>query len=219
MRSLFPQFDKMPVTLRELPSGSWSSPVADVVMLAKIAVCVNPNRVLEVGSFRGYTTKILAEHTPDHTRIVSFDRDPRHGEAYRGLPIAEKIERRVGDVSNEAFQCDAQGQYNLIFLDADHTYEAVKRDTEILLPLLAPNGVFAWHDYANWGRFSKKNGVPEFLHELSKSLPVVAVGGSSLAIHRPAWRNEPGATILKTAGQASVDVLPGENVWETDQLR
>jgi hypothetical protein len=31
----------------------------------------------------------------------------------------------------------------------------------VLLPLLSPTGIFVWHDYANWGRFSGKNGVPE----------------------------------------------------------
>jgi predicted O-methyltransferase YrrM len=219
LRALFAEFDNVPVTLRELPSGPWSSPIADVVMLAKIALCVKPKRVLEVGSFRGYTTMVLAEHTPEETRVVAFDRDPRHGSAYRDLPIAEKIERRVGEVSEEAFAGDPRGHYGLIFLDADHTYEAVKHDSQILLPLLAPEGVFVWHDYANWGRFSRKNGVPEALHELSGRLPIAAVGGSWMAMHMPAWSGESGAARLAAARQAAQQMSPGDNVWSTDQLR
>lgn len=219
LRALFEDFDGVPVTLRELPSGPWSSPIADVVMLAKIALCLKPKRVLEVGCFRGYTTRILAEHTPDATCIVAFDRDARHGAAYRDLPLAGRIERRVGDVSQEAFAADPRDHYDLIFLDADHTYEAVKRDTEILLPLLAPAGVFVWHDYANWGRFSRKNGVPEALHELAGRLPVAAVGGSWLAMHMPAWAAEPGAARLAAARQAAQQLQPGQDVWTTEQLR
>lgn len=219
LRALFDGFDDAPVTLRELPVGPWSSPVADIVMLTKIALCLKPKRVLEVGSYRGYTTKILAEHTPEETRIVAFDRDPRHGAAYRDLALARRIERRVGDVSTEAFAGDPRGHYDLIFLDADHTYAAVKHDTEILLPLLAPEGVFVWHDYANWGRFSRKNGVPEALHELSERLPVTAIGGSWLAMHMPAWSDKAGADRVSIARQAALELLPGEDSWTTEQLR
>jgi hypothetical protein len=220
LRCVFDGFDVAPVTLRELPVGPWSSPIADVVMLAKIALCIKPRRVLEVGSYRGYTTKILAEHTPPDTRIVAFDRDPRHGAAYRDLPIAAKIERRVGVVSTEAFASDPRGHYDLIFLDADHTYDAVKHDTGVLLPLLAPGGAFVWHDYANWGRFSRKNGVPEALHELADRLPIAAVGGSWLAMHMRGWSStEAGAASLAAALQAAKQLSPGDDVWSWDQLR
>jgi len=212
-------FDEAPVVLRELPAGSWSSPIADVVMLAKLAICLKPKRVLEVGSFRGYTAKNLAEHTPPETRILAFDRDPRHGSAYQGLAIAAKIDRRVDDISAKAFANDPRGHYDFIFLDADHTYESVKRDTEILLPLLSADGAFVWHDYANWGRFSRKNGVPEALHELAERIPIAAIGGSWLAMHRPAWSTPAGSAALTAASQSAYDVLPGEDVWSTDHLR
>jgi predicted O-methyltransferase YrrM len=218
-RLLFDDFDQHPVTLTELPAGPWSSPIADVVTLAKIALSLKPRRVLEVGSYRGYTTRLLAEHAPPETVIVAVDRDPRHGQSYLDTPLASKIERRVGDVSPAAFATDAPESYDLIFLDADHTYGAVKRDTEVLLPLLAPTGLFVWHDYANWGRFSKKNGVPEFLHELARSRPVAAVGGSWLAVHAPAWAAGDGAKRLAMSREDATRDRPGEDPWETGSLR
>jgi predicted O-methyltransferase YrrM len=219
LQPLFDGFDDAPVVLRELPAGPWSSPIADICVLAKIALCLTPRRVLEVGSYRGYTTKLLAEHTPADTRIVAFDRDPRHGAAYCGLPLAAKIERRIGEVSHAAFAGDPRGHYDLIFLDADHTYEAVKRDSEVLLPLLASQGVFVWHDYANWGRFSRLNGVPEVLHELAERLPVVAVAGSWLAMHMPAWTGEVGSARLAAARQMGGEFAPGDDPWTTQALR
>jgi protein-L-isoaspartate O-methyltransferase len=218
-RLLFDDFDRHPVTLTVLPAGAWSSPIVDVVTLVKIALCLKPKRVLEVGSYRGYTTKLLAEHTPPDAKIVAFDREERHGEAYRDTPLAAKIERRVGTVSPDAFAVDSPGTYNLIFLDADHTYEAVKYDTEVLLPLLAPNGVFVWHDYANWGRFSKKNGVPEALHEFAQSRPIASVGGSWLAVHAPAWSTPAGAARFASAREDATRDRPGEDPWETRSLR
>jgi predicted O-methyltransferase YrrM len=218
-RLLFEGFDENPVVLRQLPAGPWSSPVADVVTLAKIALCLAPRRVLEVGSYRGYTTRLLAEHTPEACRIVAFDRDPRHGEAYRGTPLEAKIERRVGDVSREAFAGDAPGSYDLIFLDANHVHEAVMHDTSVLLPLVAPGGIFVWHDYANWGRFSRKNGVPEAMHALAKDLPVVAISGSWLAAYSPAWKSPEGARRIERARQSMATMLSNEDPWTTDQPR
>lgn len=218
-RLLFDAFDQQPVTLTELPSGPWASPVADVVMLAKIAMCLAPRRVLEVGSYRGYTTRLLAQHTPGTTKIVAFDRDPRHGESYRESPLAARIDRRVGTIGAEAFAADTRGSYDLIFLDADHTYEAVRHDTEVLLPLLSPDGVFIWHDYANWGRFSGKNGVPEALQELSARLPVGAISGSWLAAHMPAWRSGPGAERFRKSAQLQATMLSNEDPWTTNHPR
>jgi predicted O-methyltransferase YrrM len=219
LAALFDDFAAQPVTLRELPTGPWASPIADVVMLAKIAKCLRPGKVLEIGSFRGYTARILAENTGPDTQIVAFDRDPRHGAAYRGTPLSARIERRVGVVEAAAFAGDAPRSFDLIFIDADHTYGAVKHDTGVMLPLLAPGGMMVWHDYANWGRFSKKNGVPEALHELAQTLPVVAIGGSWLAAYSPSWSSEAGAAKLAKARQASLEALPGEDPWTTSDLR
>ena len=219
VRLLFDDFEQQPVVLTDLPSGPWSSPIADVIFLAKIAKCLRPRKILEVGSYVGHTTKLLAQHTPPEARIVAFDRDPRHGKAYRDSPTAAKIERRVGEVNPEAFAADEPGSYDLIFLDADHTYRAVRHDSEILMPLLASGGIFIWHDYANWGRFSKKNGVPEYLHELAKKTPVVAAEGSWLAAHSPSWTLGAGAEQLRKALRKRDFGLPGEDPWTAKSLR
>jgi protein-L-isoaspartate O-methyltransferase len=218
LAALFDDFDAQQVILTELPYGPWSSPIVDTVMLAKITLCLKPSRVLEVGSHRGHTAKLLAAHTPPDTRIVALDRDTRHGAAYRNSPLAAKIERRIGDVCSDPFLTDPTCRYDLIFLDADHTYGAVKRHTQILLPHLAHGGIFVWHDYANWGRFSKQNGVPEYLHELSASHPVVAVGGSWLAAYAPVWSTPKGAQRLSEAKRSTAS-NPPEDAWTADSLR
>ena len=37
----------------------------------------------------------------------------------------------------------------MIFLDADHSYEAVRLDIETWLPKVKKNGILAGHDYIN----------------------------------------------------------------------
>ncbi|MDO7840919.1 class I SAM-dependent methyltransferase [Sphingomonas immobilis] len=184
---LFPHFDETPVTINQVPLGQWSAPLADVMMLMKLVACAKPMTMMEVGSYRGFTALMMARHAPTGAHLTTVDREPQHGEAYRTLPEAAMITRRVCEVTTEAFAGDAPGSYDLIFLDADHSYAAVKRDSEILLPLVKPGGYLVWHDYGNWGKFSGHNGVPEYLHELSATIPVAVVAGSQLGIHSPAW--------------------------------
>ena len=159
----------------------------DVVMLLKIVLNAQPSRLMEVGSFRGYTALLMAQHMHEGATLVTVDRSPDHGEAYRDAPEAAQIERRVGETGPEMFSGDQDQSYDLIFLDAGHFYEEVRYDTELLLPLLADDGYLVWHDYANWGYFTRHNGVPEYLNELAASLPIAHIAGTGMAIHSPQW--------------------------------
>lgn len=213
---LFPAFNTTPVTVEEVPVGPWSSPLADVVMLMKIIACAAPMRMLEVGSYRGFTALMMAKHAPAGAAIVAVDREPAHGEAYRDTPQAAMIERRTCEIESAAFAQDAPNSYDLIFLDADHGYDAVRHDTELLLPLLAHDGLFVWHDYGNWGKFNGMNGVPEYLHELAKALPVAVVTGSQLGIHSPAWSGG-GAAAYRAALLDEDNLFP--DPWTTETSR
>lgn len=188
----FKDFDLNPVEFYEVPIGAWSSPIADVLFLAKVIVCSRPKRLLEIGSFRGYTALAMARHMPQESKLVTLDRDERHGEAYLQSDLRNRIERRVGSVGADIFSSDVDGSYDLIFLDAGHRFEEVKADTAVLMRLLSPNGFFLWHDYSNWGRWNKFNGVPEYLHEFSKNHRVARIDGSGMAIHSPFWNTPQG---------------------------
>jgi len=213
----FPDFAQRPVAFHEVPVGPWSSPIADVTMLLKVVVCARPRRTMEVGSYRGYTALGIARHMPDDGQLVTVDRYPDHGEAYRNTSFEAKIERRVGDISPQMLRGDEPASYDLIFLDAGHRYSEVKHDSELLLPLLSPSGHFLWHDYANWGRFSKENGVPEYLHEVSATIPVARIGGTGLAVHCPAWTDTGKAAF--TAGLEPLAILTRVNPWKTGSAR
>jgi len=201
LADLFPDFDERIVSIGQVPRGSWSTPLADTVMLLKIALCTNPKQLMELGSYRGYTALFLAQHISPDARIVTIDRYPDHGEAYRTTSHASMIERRVGATDRAMFARDEPASYNLIFVDADHSYEGVRNDTELVLPLLSPSGFIVWHDYANWGYFSGQNSVPEYLDELGASLPIGHVPGSTLAIHSPSWISGEGRERFRSATQ------------------
>lgn len=218
-KALYKDFDSKTVSLDLLPTGPWSSPISDVVMIAKLVACHRPRRILEVGSFRGYTTRVIASHAPEESRIVAFDRDPRHGEAYLNTNLAYKIERRIDEVSHAAFQNDLEVPYDFIFLDADHSYAAVKNDTEVLLPLLADDGIIVWHDYGNWGRLSGRNGVPQYLHEVARKIRIASLPGTWLAIHSPAWNKGGSQAEHFISSLRATPGAFGTDAWSADAIR
>jgi predicted O-methyltransferase YrrM len=184
----------------------------DIVMLLKIVRCARPSRLLEVGSYRGYTALLLAQHMDGDAHLVTVDQDERHGEAYRGTPFTERIDRRVGTTGTGVLD-DSPGTYDFIFLDAGHKYHEVKHDTELLLPLLTQDGFILWHDYENWGFFNGINGVPEYLHELAQDRPVAQVSGTGMAMHSPAWSNH-----RREAFEAAL-LTESAGPWTTSKLR
>ena len=216
LANVFPNFDERIVSIGQLPRGSWSTPLADLVMLLKIAVCTEPKRLMEIGSYRGYTALFLAQHISPEARIVTIDRHPDHGEAYRETSLAKMIERRVGETDRAMFARDEAASYDLIFVDADHSYRNVRSDTELVLSLLSPTGFIVWHDYANWGYFSGQNGVPEYLGELGAQLSIGHVLGSTLAIYSPSWDFGAGKELFRRAAQVKaqeIDADPWEGNW------
>jgi predicted O-methyltransferase YrrM len=186
LNAWFPEADDVPVSVSVLPKGEWAAPLSDVVYLMKLVRLVQPARAIELGSYRGYVARAMAENMPEGAALVTVDIAPEHGEAYRGSELASRIERRVGAIDATLFEGE-HGSYDFVFLDADHRYDAVRHDSDVVLPLLKPNGVIVWHDYSNWGAFSGGNGVPDHLGELAQRLPIAHLFGTRMAVHSPAW--------------------------------
>ena len=176
----FPGFESAAVTVTAMPTHRWTSPLSDLVALTKIAIVIQPRRVLEIGSFQGHAALMLAANTQESTRITAVDILEDHGAVYRGTSFAERITRHAGTVET----LDDRGPYDLIFVDADHRRQEVERDTRSAVELSRPGTVVVWHDYCDthWG--NRINRVPEVLAEWEKRLPIAALKGTSLAVCR-----------------------------------
>ena len=100
-------------------------------------------RVLEVGTFTGYSALSMAGALPAGGSIVTCEVDPARAAAARrhfdASPWADRIEIRVGPALDSIAGLD--GPFDFVFVDADKVnyrnyYEAV-------LPKLAENGLIA----------------------------------------------------------------------------
>jgi caffeoyl-CoA O-methyltransferase len=98
-------------------------------------------RVLELGTFTGYSSLSMARGLPHGSRVITCDVDPETTAIARRYAeeagLADRIEYRVGPALETLAELD--GPFDLVFIDADkpnylNYYEAV-------LPKLADDGL------------------------------------------------------------------------------
>src|SRR5258705_6825142 len=110
------------------------------------------NVIVEIGCYEGSTTAALAANTTG--RVYSIDPffSGRLGICY-GEVVAKFVrwKRRLSNVEFlKAFSHDVAPQFrqsvDFIFIDADHSYEAIKKDWQDWFPKVKPGGIIALHD-------------------------------------------------------------------------
>jgi methyltransferase family protein len=207
---VIPDFSDTVVHIQQCPLGAWSTPLGDVYVVIKAALGFRSKRILELGSYRGETARMLAENTGSDVIICAVDIDERHGSAYQGLDVARKIVRKTGRISVELL--GTEEKYDLVFVDANHDFASVINDTEVAFRVLAEGGVILWHDYAQDNYFIGLNGVPEALNHFALARPLYAIRGTRLAM----FSNRKDWPPLRNPAQIS---KPTGTVWEERQIR
>jgi caffeoyl-CoA O-methyltransferase len=104
---------------------------------------LRPQRVLELGTFTGYSAISMAAALPPGGTIVTCELDPRHAEVARrnvaASPYAERIAIEQGRALDTIARLD--GPFDFAFVDAD---KASYLDyVEAILPKLSDHGLIA----------------------------------------------------------------------------
>jgi caffeoyl-CoA O-methyltransferase len=109
--------------------------------LELLVFATNARRVLEIGTYTGYSALSMAQALPDGGQLITCELDAdRAAFARAGLdksPHGSKVDIRVGPALETI--AGLQGPFDLAFIDADKTGYAAYVDA--VLPLLAPRGL------------------------------------------------------------------------------
>jgi len=138
-----------------------SDPEAELADLLTTFAGTRARAFLEIGTHKGFTSAALALAFPE-TRVVTVDLpDPTRtqwnplprslvGEAHRVAGVEHRIEQRFMN-SSELWRFAGRGEvYDLVFIDGDHSPEAVFRDLILAADLLPRDGgVLVAHDYTD----------------------------------------------------------------------
>ena len=139
-------------------------------MLKMLVQMLKPKRILEVGTFSGYSAICMAEGLEEGGKVYTFEINDEQEDFTRpwieGSPVADKIEFIIGDAVNEAPKLGIM--FDMAFIDGDkrtyiETYEMV---LGILKPsgfILADNTLWDGHVVdAAYGRDQQTQGICRF---------------------------------------------------------
>jgi O-methyltransferase len=117
-------------------------------LLALLVTVVKANRVLEIGTFTGYSTLCMARALPANGRLVTCDISGKWpaiaGPYWERAGVTDRIEVRVGDASETLAELLAEqgsDSFDFVFIDADKAnYRQYYEDA---VTLLRPGGLVA----------------------------------------------------------------------------
>jgi len=130
-------------------------------LLELLVYALKPSRVLELGTYSGYSSLSMAAGLPEGGRIDTCEADETHAEVARRYiarsPYADRITVHVGPALETIRQLD--GEFDFAFVDAD------KRNYlnyyETLVPRLAPGGLMAFDNTLWSGRVADPGDADE----------------------------------------------------------
>ena len=139
-------------TRATLPSPQMLTGPVEGRFLETLVFASGARRVLEIGTYSGYSALSMARALPPDGHIDTCEIEERHAEVARRYiarsPHADRITVHLGPALDTLAGLD--GPYDLVFVDADKTgYDAYY---EAVLPKLAPRGVIAFDNMFQNGR-------------------------------------------------------------------
>lgn len=121
-------------------------------VLSMISQMIRPKRILELGTFTGYSALCLAEGLTEDGKLITVEHNDEMEDSIRRnlalSPLGEKIElvigdakeamRRLGDKARGDRREDKGAEFDLVFIDADKKEYCDYLD--LVLPLMRAGG-------------------------------------------------------------------------------
>ncbi|HEU4890581.1 MAG TPA: class I SAM-dependent methyltransferase [Vicinamibacterales bacterium] len=176
----------------------WLSDAQGRALFRAAAETTGRGAIVEIGSWKGRSTTWLASgaRLAGH-RVYAIDPHRRS----REYPAAETLDEFLGNVArngladiveplvmtSEAAAAHIEGPVELLFIDGDHSYEAVRRDAELWLPRLIDGGTVMFHDVATAAYSGPRRIVREMVCR-SPWFHGISRVGSMVVAHRTGGR-------------------------------
>ncbi|QND46515.1 methyltransferase domain-containing protein (plasmid) [Rhizobium lusitanum] len=139
-----------------LPEGNMVSSPPAGQLLAFLMTAIGAHRVLEIGTYTGYSALAMALALPPGGQLVALDASEEWtaiGRRYwQEAGVADRIELKLGDAVTSLDQLladDGEARFDFVYIDADkENYDAYY---ERSLRLMRPGGLICF-DNMFWGR-------------------------------------------------------------------
>ena len=176
----------------------WLSYHEALYLYALAAAGPAEGKIVEIGSWKGKSTVILAKGSKQGRREEVYAIDPHKGgpdqEAHGHKEVDSEMEFRdnvrqeqVADqvrpmvMRSDEAATGWSGPVRLLWIDGDHSYEAVKQDFLLWERFVAPGGVIAFHDTYAW---EGPRRVVEEMVLVSRKFAVIGLVDSITAVKK-----------------------------------
>ena len=105
---------------------------ADLKVLLPIVAQINPKRIFEIGTHRGYSAETwISAFNPDEFITLEIDKKPDDAVEIAYKEAGENSYHYCwGTDSHENTLIFTKGSYDFMFIDGDHSYKGVLQDWE-----------------------------------------------------------------------------------------
>ncbi len=184
-------------TVEPFAFGGGGSLPTDLLLLRALVRRAGPDaRYLEIGTWRGESAAAVApvaatvatlNLSPEQLRALGLSETyiAQHGHFSRALP---NVTHLLGDSATFDYASLPGGAFDVVFIDGDHRYAAVRTDTaRVFAQLVGPRTVVVWHDAARQPGQPRWEVLTGILDGLPANLPgqLYAVSHSLCAIYLP----------------------------------
>ncbi len=95
----------------------------DGLHLEVIARSIGAKKIVEIGTLAGYSGVCLARALPPDGKLYCFEYEPKHAEvsfeSFKKAGFENQVEIHVGAALEQLPKIEAQGPFDLVFIDAD----------------------------------------------------------------------------------------------------
>jgi predicted O-methyltransferase YrrM len=171
---------------------SASLDLQELIHVLSVVKHTHAKRILEIGTFDGFTALNLAAALDDDGDVCTVDLSPDSearaqvanacnpevvGAKFRGEKEATKIRQLWAD-SRKTDWGEFGAPFDLILIDGCHDYPYVKNDSINAIKHTQAGGTVLWHDYGHY------RGVSKALDELAQDHRIVTIRGTRIACYR-----------------------------------
>ena len=111
-------------------------------VLSLLSQMIQPQHILELGTFTGYSALCLAEGLAEGGRLITIEHNDEMEDSIRRnlalSPLGDKIELVIGDAKEWLAQQEKGAGFDLVFIDADKKEYSDYLD--LVLPLMRDGG-------------------------------------------------------------------------------
>jgi predicted O-methyltransferase YrrM len=161
-----------------------------------LVMLLRPSRVLETGTYRGFSTcciaaamETLGTREGGDRSIITIDPQPRD-HLWLGTPLAAHIEYIPAKSQDAAPRVNGR-EFDMLVLDSDHHYATIMRELILFEPLLVAGGTILLHDSLYF------DGVGLAVRQLRANPRFETLTLDSPRTHGVAGCRPPGVTLIR----------------------